>query len=373
MVNEASARETAQANAEAARNAEATAVANEHEAKKQARLAISENLSALALDRINSDYAEALLLGVEFFQLLRVNHLDQGRYPDTLPALLQKIPAGLMRTQAAPPFGGIHKISYSSDGNYMVTLSDTIDLWDTREPLSPVPVESWENDPSSKASDAAFSPDSAMLAVGHQDGQIALWELNNKGARRITTLEVFTSQSALDVKVAISTDGGILAVAGSGTVNLFDMSKPDSLQELGHISHPHEGAGIDYLWFDPNFKNPYLVTGGQDSTFRVWKLKEASFTPNQPFLTIPRGDGIANMAMGSKYLAVAGGRTIDIYYNFSNGFKLINTVSYANVHRGLIESMSFSPSSAETLYGWPGWYCCRVGCDGPLSHKTRQG
>ena len=347
LINEKSARATAQANEEAANSAKATAIANETEAKRQAILALSENLSALALDRIDTDYAEALLLGVESYRLLQVNELDQGHYPDTLPVLLQKIPTGLIRTQAAPPVGGVHKILYSPDGNHMVTLSDTIDLWETGNPLSPDPVGSWNNTPSSKASDAAFSPDTATLAVGHQDGHVELWNIEGEDVERIASFDAFPPQSFLDVKVAISTDDKILAVAGNGTVNLFDMSSPGSMHEIGHVSHPHEGAGIDYLWFDPNFKNPLLVTGGQDKTFRVWNLKEASLRPSYPYLTIPRGEGIADIAISSKYLAVAGSQTIDIYYNFLNGFKLINSVSYAGVHRGLIESMSFSPSNAR--------------------------
>lgn len=340
ILNVESAQETAEANAGAARTAEAIA-------KDQVLIAKSENLAALALDRIDTNYTESLLLGVESHRLLQVNALGQGRHPDILPALLQKIPTGLMRTQAAPPFGGVHKISYSPDGNLMVTLSDTIDLWDTRDPLSPESVESWDNSPGSKASDAAFSPDSAMIAVGYQDGHIELWNVNSASTRKISELVAFPSQTSLDVKVAISIDGKLLACSGNGTVILFDISNPISLQEIGHVSHPHEGAEIDYLWFDPNFENPYLVTGGQDNNFRIWNLKEASFRPNKYYFNIPRGGGIANIAISAKYLAVAGTRTIDLSYNLKNGSQWIATVPYSNVHRGLVESMSFSPSGAR--------------------------
>jgi WD40 repeat protein len=150
-----------------------------------------------------------------------------------------------------------------------------------------------------------------------------------------------------DVKVAISTDGTILATAGNGTILLFDISNPGSSREMGHVSHPHEGESVEYLWFDPNYQSPFLISGGGDGSFHVWNLRESNFTPVSPYRSIPRNHGIADIAISSKYVIVAGEDTLYISSNFNNAFTPISAVTYSDFHHGLVQTMMINSSNTR--------------------------
>ncbi|HQV93455.1 MAG TPA: serine protease, partial [Anaerolineales bacterium] len=131
IANEKKALQTSQAESTRVANAQATAQANatlaslnEQQASHQEILKISQKLSNDAKSNIGRDYRLGLLLGVES---VRLNNLPQD---NALPPLLDKMPPGLIRTLDL--FSGpVRKIMYTPNGNLMVTMSDTVNLWNT--------------------------------------------------------------------------------------------------------------------------------------------------------------------------------------------------------------------------------------------------
>jgi len=308
---------------------------------------LSEKLSAQALSVVNTNYSQGLLLGVESFRMLEENELAQGKTPDTLPQLLEKVPAGLMRTQMYPPSGVVRKVVFSPSGNLMVTLSDTIDVWDLTDPLSPVLVTTWNSSLDIKATDVTFSSNGTSIVLGYADGHVELWAIVGADITKEFTFEVFTTTASADVKVAVSKDTSLLAVGGDGTILIYDISDiADQPEEIGHISHPHEGKEVEYLWFDPNYQNSFLVSGGGDGSFHVWDLRK-EYTPTKPYRSIPRHHGIADLAISSEYVITAGEDSLYINRSFNKAFTPIMTIAYSDYHNGSVRAMMINSSSTR--------------------------
>ena len=250
---------------------EATAIANEKEAQRQALLALSENLSALALARIDTDYTQSLLLGVESYRLLEENGFGQIGDPDILPTLLQKTQAGLTQTLVSPPSGTVWKVAYSRDGKFMASASDTLDLWDTTNPGSPKLIKSWADSKNKTgASDVAFNADASILAVGYWDGHVELWGVRDLS--QVFTFTEYQSDALINVRVAFNPSGKYLAIAMDRNIYLWDMTKPDDPKQLPGISNPQKNTNVDDLFFLPAYQN-YLVSIGEDNSFHVWDLE----------------------------------------------------------------------------------------------------
>jgi len=110
LANEKNALETALAESTKVAIAQITATAyeglagvNAQKAQEEAIRRLSAELSAKALSVVDTNYSQGLLLGVESFRLLKENKLAQGKAPDTLPQLLEKVPTGLMGARMSPP------------------------------------------------------------------------------------------------------------------------------------------------------------------------------------------------------------------------------------------------------------------------------
>ncbi|MCA9500657.1 MAG: trypsin-like peptidase domain-containing protein [Nitrospira sp.] len=329
-------------------NVQATATNIQGQVNQEILQKKSEFLSAQALTLIDTNYTLGVLLGVESFRLLESNNLSlSGNSLDDLPPLLDKIPDGLIQTLAFPPSETIRKILYSPDGEMLVTLGGDFRLWNTHNPYHAEPIQGWEALSADVPTDMAFNPAGTLLITGHPNGKIGIWDVSNLNAiREISSLAIFPESESMDVEVAVSTDGSLLAVAGNGTIKLLDISQPDLPQEVGYISHPHEGAQVTNMQFDPNFKEPYLITTGEDDQFRVWNL-HASMTPTGSQRAILRNSGFADIVVSPKYVITADTRTIDIYDGFHQGFIPIGKFEYAQYHNGPITSMVVNKSSTR--------------------------
>jgi hypothetical protein len=168
------AKSTRVANAEATSRAlQGTATINAISAalEQEEVRSLSESLQGVALARMESSYIQGLLLGVESFRLLEKYNLAQGQFPDGLPPLLDDMPDGLLRNLELPS-GSVRKILYAPGGKRMVSMSDSVNLWNTEDPASPTLVTGWESQNTGLPSDVAFSPNSKLMVIGYQDGQV---------------------------------------------------------------------------------------------------------------------------------------------------------------------------------------------------------
>jgi WD40 repeat protein len=84
----------------------------------------------------------------------------------------------LERTQPQPD-GGVAALALSSDGALLVSangLQDTLSLWDTRSFKKLRTLGNDVNSEMSTVNTLAFMPGTKLLASGHYDGNIRLWD-----------------------------------------------------------------------------------------------------------------------------------------------------------------------------------------------------
>lgn len=356
VANEQNALLTAQAANAQATSVQATstaiqgvAVTNAQRADEEAIRKLSQKLENDATSWFERNYTLSLLLGVESFHMLEVYKISEDEYPDALPELLSKMQPGLVRTLALDS-GIVRKVFYSPNGNLMVSISDTVDLWNTEDPSAPK-VTNWKSLSISPPSDVVFSPNSKLMVIGFQDGHVEIWDISIPNVTHLKTLSDFSSQST-NIKVAISADSKVLAVSGNKMIKMWDISIPRSPQELGDIDHPHEisdrAVDINYLSFAPESTAPLLISGGQDHFVRIWNVQKYDFHPSEPLGNPFEFDtDLPVVALNSKFLIIADKKFIRVFFYSNNGREFAGAFRYDQVHQGLIKNMIISPDGKK--------------------------
>lgn len=134
-----------------------------------------------------------------------------------------------------------------------------------------------------------WSPDGILLASGHDNGQVVLWD--PAAGKRLGELQ---AQPEAISALAFSPDGQYLATAGEDrSIHIWDVGSHQLLLTLpGHTDRIASLA-----W---SFDTMYLASAGWDTSVRVWKLDQSdpimllnthddqvmqlAFAPNSPLL-----------------------------------------------------------------------------------------
>jgi WD40 repeat protein len=138
--------------------------------------------------------------------------------------------------------------------------SDELQVWDmdTGDLKAGWPVPAWIDS-------LAFSPRGNLLATGHDDGVVRLWD---PAADRM--VREFRAHGQAISALAFSPDGKRLATAGEDkTIHLWDLEAAKPIGSLlGHTDR------IPTLAWHPDGKR--LLSCGWDTTARVWDVNRAS-------------------------------------------------------------------------------------------------
>ncbi|WNF28393.1 WD40 repeat domain-containing protein [Streptomyces sp. C11-1] len=113
----------------------------------------------------------------------------------------------------------------------------------------------------------AFGPDSAVLALGWQDGTVELWDVEDPDRPR--SLGVLDGTGGPVRALAISRDGRTLAVASSDAqVRLWDVARPADARRTAVISG--HGGPVESVALSGDGR--LLATGSTDHTATLWSI-----------------------------------------------------------------------------------------------------
>jgi WD40 repeat protein len=152
--------------------------------------------------------------------------------------------------------------AFNGDASRLASGTNEVALWDTANAaeLARAPASSW-------VTAFAFSPDGKLLASGHDDGRICLWELPK--LKLLGEIDGHTDDvSAL----AFNTTGDQLTSAGDDhRIRVWDVKTRKVVREL--VGHSDRVPGL--AWHPAG---EFLVSVGWDTTARVWEEGKAEPT-----------------------------------------------------------------------------------------------
>lgn len=142
---------------------------------------------------------------------------------------------------------------FSRDGRWIASGSNGISIWDASsgEQLGRHEDPTW-------MTALAFSPDSMILASGHDDHKVRMWN-----SRTGKLLHVLSGHGDEISALAFSLDDRLATAAEDRTVAIWDVKTGDRIQKLeGHTDR------VDDLAWSP--KGHRLASAGWDTSVRVW-------------------------------------------------------------------------------------------------------
>jgi WD40 repeat protein len=146
---------------------------------------------------------------------------------------------------------------FDAEAKLLASASDDLSIWDaaTGRRVATLPQPSW-------VTTVAFSPPGNLVATGHDDGQVRLWDIPSR--RLLRELPAHTHPvSAL----AFRRDGKALASAGEDRIiHIWDI---DTAKLLGTL-RGHTDRIPALVWVPSGAR---LVSAGWDTTARVWDVR----------------------------------------------------------------------------------------------------
>jgi len=246
------------------------AVRQWQQAKNQQLIALSNQLAAQALSRLDSqEYDLAQLLSLEAYRLV-----DSLESRSALLSSLQRSPyRHILRHYGDAVLTAI----LSSDSNLLATLEadGTIELADanTGQTISQLPREHV-----GQVNTIALGPNNQMMASGDHVGRIIIWDIGDPQHPQI--LQNIAQASSVD-NVVFSPDGQTLAAGGANSkVLLWDVATGE---RKGEPLTGHTGA-VRSLAFSPNGR--WLASGSVNNGWAAMDERVLLWDLNQP---LPQG------------------------------------------------------------------------------------
>jgi WD40 repeat protein len=226
--------------------------------EQQRRLALSNELAAIANQQLSVD--------PELSVLLAIQAVEQSATPLARDALRQSLLESRIRRVLRGHTGEVSRASFSPDGRWVVTASQDTSarVWevDTGEELAVLRGHDdwvWR---------ASFSPDGRRVVTASKDGTARLWSAGD--GRELAVLAHEADEGKGVWTAAFSGDGTRIVTAGDdGTARLWDGRTGVPVRVLaGHRSGVRDAA------FTPDGRR--VITGGIDGETRLWDVGTGS-------------------------------------------------------------------------------------------------
>ncbi len=225
------------------------AINERQDAERQRDIANSRELALQSVNTLEGDPALALTLAL--------SAVDSSHTEEAAAALRQATLA--VRELAVLPADSVdaYTAAYSSDGTRVVTggSEGIVRVWDPRTGR-----EEARLDAGTGVLTAAFAPGDQQLAVGLEDGTLAVTDASLDAPRLVP----LTTRGAAVARLAFSRDGERIAAAlGDGTVRVLTVNRSGrDVQLTGH-----RGA---VLGVDISADGSRVASAGADGTVRLW-------------------------------------------------------------------------------------------------------
>lgn len=347
-----------------------TAVTERDRANEQARIAVSRQLAAQALNLTNTHYDLALLLSLEanriadtvdaksslFTNLRNNSELTTFLHPPQCSVLSldfdvkeQIIAAGCndgsiilwdatdwdKPKQLGEPLtkhtAQVNKVAFSSKG-LLASASDdsSVILWDVKEKPNKIRFLQTLKLPNNESPviSLAFSRDGRILAGGDADGKIMLWDVTTNQKPILLTIlsghegqvnDMFFRSTLIDMALRSAQfdifGSSVLVTSGSDKkIILWDTSTPTNPQKLNELSFEYDPSPMD---ISPNGQ---ILIVSQGSRLYLWDLsdlnnpKQLSNTGYGSFLDIFNSNSSFAFSQDGSILAIGReSNTIDLW------------------------------------------------------------
>lgn len=245
-------------------------------------------------------------------------------------------------TDGSPLEGGVTSVAFDPSKNAETLATGDVDgyvyLWNFENQrqgarLSPPPPPPGTTPSSQSISSVAFSPDGTKLAIGYNNGDVALWSVATE--KELRTLSCPPSLTGGVSSVAFSPNSGVLAAGdGNGNTYLFDVS---SGRSMSFLKGPNSEL-VSSLAFS---KSQALAVGDNNGNIYIWNLGTDKL---QEELSGTAGNeaGISAVAFSSDgtTLAAAGREGIITLWDTNTQRQ---TVKFVEPGGKLVNSVAFSP------------------------------
>ena len=332
--------EATRANAEADRaneNQLREEIAKNHALAKEIESEINQ-LSAQAVAKIDQNFSEALLLGVEAYLHAKDNQTNNFTAQSAITKILQSNP-GLIQVLLGHT-DWVNIVAVSPDGNLLASGSwdTTVNLWDISDPAFPVelstliahtvPVEG-----------LAFSSDGKTLASSGNDNLI-LWDISDPSAPKMSSKiegyylsPQFTKDNKILSSLRINQDANNFGV-------LFNLSDRKSPVKLSQLDSRDESVDMDNIVLSPDGNLAFTLLRNGDVL--VWDIAD----PNNPaYLSTLQGDdeSVYSMAVSAdgKTLALGNSDTTIALWDISDPAAAVKSSIWSG-HSLPITSLAFS-------------------------------
>ncbi len=277
-------------------------------AKKLALLKETEakinQLSALAISKIDQSFNEALLLGVEAFLHARDNKINDLNTQGAISKILQSNPGLIQILQGHTDW--VNTMALSPDGSILASGSwdQTVILWDISNPSLPVKLKTLE-EYTGPVKSVTFSANGKMLAAS-SDSELILWDVADPSAP-----ELLSQTEGYYASLEFSQDGGTLislkiSQDTSNIAVLFNVSNPKSPVELIQLDSGDENLDISEAVFIP--KRNLLFCSLSNGDILEWDTADAG-NPQLLFTMEGNGNWVNSMTISPDGNTLAVGDT----------------------------------------------------------------